>query len=195
MPGDITQLLQAHRGSGPEALSDLVPLVYEDLKRLARSQMRRTTRGASLDTGALVHEAYVKLIDQRRATWNDRRHFFAVAALAMRQIVVDRARHHGRRKRGGGELPVTLLEAPEARPHDLDQILAIDQALKRLEEIDPRMVRVVECRYFAGLNEQETADALDSSVRTVQREWFKARAWLRAHLEPGTRPPEPGGEA
>lgn len=195
MAGDITELLQAHRGGG-HALSQLVPLVYDDLRRIARAQMRRATRGASLDTGALVHEAYVKLVDQRRATWNDRRHFFAVAALAMRQIVVDRARHRGRRKRGGGELPVTLLDAPESSPQDMDQILAIDQALSRLEAIDPRMVRIVECRYFAGLSEQETADALDTSTRTVQREWFKARAWLRAQLKPaGATSPEPEGAA
>jgi RNA polymerase sigma factor (TIGR02999 family) len=195
MAGDITELLQAHRGRGPGALSQLVPLVYEDLRRIARAQMRRTARGASLDTGALVHEAYVKLVDQRRATWNDRRHFFAVAALAMRQIVVDHARQRGRRKRGGGEHPVTLLDAPDGKPQDLDRILAIDQALKRLEEIDARMVRVVECRYFAGLNEQETADALDTSVRTVQREWFKARAWLREQLATDAGSAGPGGGA
>jgi RNA polymerase sigma factor (TIGR02999 family) len=182
MAGDITELLQAHGAAGRQALSQLVPLVYDDLRRIARAQMRRAARGATLDTGALVHEAYVKLVDQQRATWNDRRHFFAVAALAMRQVVVDRARHRGRRKRGGGELPVTLDDAPDARPQDVDQVLAVDQALTRLEAIDPRLVRIVECRYFAGLTEQETADALEMSVRTVQREWFKARAWLRADL-------------
>ncbi len=123
MGGDITELLQARRGRG-HALSPLVPLVYDELERIARAQMRRAVRGGSLNTGALVHEAYVKLV--RRATWNDRRQFFAVAALAMRQIVVDRAR-------GGGELPVTLLDAPESSPQDMDQILAIDQALSRLE--------------------------------------------------------------
>lgn len=194
MAGDITELLQTHRGSGAGALSQLVPLVYEDLRRIARAQMRRTARGASLDTGALVHEAYVKLVDQRRADWNDRRHFFAVAALAMRQIVVDHARHKGRRKRGGGEAPITLLDAPDGKPQDLDQILAVDQALRRLEEVDARLVRVVECRYFAGLSEQETADALDMSVRTVQREWFKARAWLREQLEGGAAPLRGGAE-
>lgn len=191
MAGDITELLQAHGAGGRQALSRLVPLVYEDLRRIARAQMRRGARGATLDTGALVHEAYVKLVDQRRATWNDRRHFFAVASLAMRQVVVDHARSRGRRKRGGGELPVTLDDAPETTARDLDQVLAVDEALTRLEAVDPRLVRIVECRYFAGLNEQETADALEISLRTVQREWFKARAWLRSELGAGPDAPAP----
>lgn len=191
MAGDITELLQAHGAGGRQALSRLVPLVYDDLRRIARAQMRRTARGATLDTGALVHEAYVKLVDQRRATWNDRRHFFAVASLAMRQVVVDHARSRGRRKRGGGELPVTLDDAPETAARDLDQVLAVDEALTRLEAVDPRLVRIVECRYFAGLSEQETADALDIALRTVQREWFKARAWLRSELGSGSDGPGP----
>lgn len=192
MAGDITELLQAHGAGGRQALSRLVPMVYDDLRRIARAQMRRTARGATLDTGALVHEAYVKLVDQRRATWNDRRHFFAVAALAMRQVVVDHARSRGRRKRGGGELPVTLDDAPDGVARDLDQVLAVDEALTRLEAVDPRLVRIVECRYFAGLSEQETADALEISLRTVQREWFKARAWLRSELGSGSEASGPG---
>ena len=182
MTGDITELLRVHAEGGAQALSRLVPLVYDDLRRIARAQMRRATPGATLDTVALVHEAYVKLVDQRRASWNDRRHFFAVAALAMRQIVVDRARHRTRQKRGGGEIHVTLDDAFGEAGRDLDQVLAVDQALTRLEAIDPRLVRIVECRYFAGLSEQETADTLEMSLRSVQREWFKARAWLRAEL-------------
>ena len=179
MRGDITELLQARGTGGGAALSQLVPLVYDDLRRIARAQMRRTGRGGTLDTGALVHEAYVKLVDQRRATWNDRRHVFAVAALAMRQVVVDHARKRTRLKRGGGDRPATLDEGMAVTWRDLDQVLAVDQALTRLEALDPRMVRIVECRYFAGLNEEETAEALDISVRTVQREWLKARAALR----------------
>lgn len=179
-------MLQAHGSGAQGALSELVPLVYDDLRRLARAQMRRTARGATLDTGALVHEAYVKLVDQRRATWNDRRHFFAVAALAMRQVAVDHARRRGRRKRGGGERASTLEDGMAVAWRDLDQVLALDEALTRLEALDPRMVRIVECRYFAGLSEEETAEALEISVRTVQREWFKARASLRAALEERT---------
>ncbi len=185
MPGDITELLIAHGGGAKGALSELVPLVYNDLRRIARGQMRGQRRGASLDTGALVHEAYVKLVDQQKAGWNDRRHFFAVAAMAMRQIVVDHARRRSRQKRGGGEAAVTLDDPMDPAGRSLEDVLALDQALERLSEMDPRLVRVVECRYFAGLSEQETAEALDVSVRTVQREWFKARAWLRSQLETG----------
>ena len=190
MTGDITELLRVHAEGGAQALSRLVPLVYDDLRRIARAQMRRATPGATLDTVALVHEAYVKLVDQRRASFNDRRHFFAVAALAMRQIVVDRARHRTRQKRGGGDMHVTLDDAFGAAGRDLDQVLAIDQALTRLEALDPRLVRIVECRYFAGLSEPETAETLEMSLRTVQREWFKARAWLRAEL---AAPPKAAG--
>ena len=123
MTGDITELLRVHAEGGAQALSRLVPLVYDDLRRIARAQMRRATPGATLDTVALVHEAYVKLVDQRRASFNDRRHFFAVAALAMRQIVVDRARHRTRQKRGGGDMHVTLDDAFGAagRAHDADR--------------------------------------------------------------------------
>ena len=185
VPGDITELLIAHGGGAKGALSKLVPLVYNDLRRIARGQMRGQGRGASLDTGALVHEAYVKLVDQQKAGWNDRRHFFAVAAMAMRQIVVDHARRRSRQKRGGGEAAVTLDDPMDPAGRSLEDVLALDQALERLSEIDQRLVRVVECRYFAGLSEQETAEALDVSVRTVQREWFKARAWLRSQLETG----------
>jgi RNA polymerase sigma factor (TIGR02999 family) len=191
MPGDVTELLIAHGAGAADALSRLVPLVYDDLRRIARAQLRGRRPGASLDTGGLVHEAYVRLIDQKRAGWNDRRHFFAVAAMAMRQIAVDRARRRTRMKRGGGGQPVTFDDAADPATRDLELVLALDQALRQLEATDPRLVRVVECRYFAGLNEQETADALDTSVRTIQREWFKARAWLRARLQP----PSPRGDA
>lgn len=184
MPGDITELLLAHRDGQPGALSQLMPAVYGDLRRIARAQMRGRRPGGTLDTGALVHEAYLRLVDQQRVAWNDRRHFFAVAAMAMRQIAVDHARARARQKRGGGDAPATLTEAHDPRGVDLDLVIAIDDALRTLEATNARLVRVVECRYFAGLSEQETAEALDTSVRTVQREWYKARAWLRQHLAP-----------
>lgn len=182
MAGDVTQLLLAHRDGSPAALEQLVPLVYEDLRRMARAQMRGRAPGATLETGALVHEAYLRLVDQHRASWQDRRHFYAVAALAMRQIVIDHARRKARLKRGGGMQATTADGVADPIVRDAEQLLDLDRALARLEAIDPRQVRVVECRYFAGLSEQETAGALDLSVRTVQREWLKARAWLRAEL-------------
>jgi RNA polymerase sigma-70 factor, ECF subfamily len=191
MPGDITELLLAHRNGQESALPRLMPAVYADLRRIARAQMRGRRPGASLDTGALVHEAYLRLVDQRRVAWNDRRHFFAVAAMAMRQIAVDRARAHARQKRGGGAAPGTLTDAVDPMRRDLDLVLDIDEALRALAETEPRLVKVVECRYFAGLSEEETADALETSVRTVQREWYKARAFLRQRLAPDD--PDAGG--
>jgi RNA polymerase sigma-70 factor (ECF subfamily) len=186
MAGDITELLVAHRKGRPDAFEQLVPLVYGDLRRMARARMRGRTPGATLDTGALVHEAYLRLVDERRAGWQDRRHFYSVAAMAMRHIVIDHARRRSRGKRGGG-LPVTTVDdVQDPVSRDAEALMDLDRALARLETSDARMVRVVECRYFAGLSEQETADALGTSLRTVQREWLKARAWLRAALEART---------
>ncbi|MGE3276671.1 MAG: sigma-70 family RNA polymerase sigma factor [Vicinamibacterales bacterium] len=182
MPDDITQLLIAHRGGQSGALDRLVPLVYDDLRRLARGQLRRVAPGQSLDTTGLVHEAYLRLVDQSRAAWNDRGHFFAVSAIAMRQIVVDHARRRARLKRGGDQVEVPLDEARDAALGEAARVLEVDLALTRLAETAPRLARVVECRYFAGLSEEETAEALGVSLRTAQREWYKARAWLRAEL-------------
>lgn len=189
MPGDITELLVAHGQGRQGALDALVPLVYADLRRMARAQARRQAPGGTLDTGALVHEAYLRLVDERRAGWQDRRHFYAVAAMAMRQIMIDHARRRSRAKRGGGQHLTAVDDVADPVSADAEQLLDLDRALARLEETDPRLVRVVECRYFGGLTEQETADALGTSVRTVQREWLKARAWLREALE------SPGGGA
>jgi RNA polymerase sigma factor (TIGR02999 family) len=175
----------AHGNGEAGALERLIPLVYSDLRRLARSQRRRDPRD-SLDSAALVHDAYLRLVDQSRVVWRDRGHFFAVCALAMRQIVVDRARRRLRLKRGGDHVLVPLESSSEPHGRDAAEILEVDLALKKLADADPRLARVVECRYFAGLSEEETAAALGVSVRTAQREWFKARAWLRTELQ---RPP------
>jgi RNA polymerase sigma factor (TIGR02999 family) len=177
--GDITELLVAHRDGAPDALGRLIPLIYDDLRRMARAQRRRLRPGETLDTTGLVHEAYLKLVDHSRVTWRDRGHFLAVSALAMRQIVVDHARARSRLKRGGDQHHTGLDERHLAVERDAAQVLEIDRALERLAAVDPRLVRVFECRYFAGLSEQETADALGVSVRTAQRDWLKARAWLR----------------
>jgi RNA polymerase sigma-70 factor, ECF subfamily len=179
---DITALLVAHRAGDAGAFGALVPLVYEDLRRVARAQLRRRRPGDTLDTTGLVHEAYVRLVDQSRAEWRDRGHFFAVSSLAMRQILVDYARRRGRMKRGGDLPMVPLEDAEDPAVREAERLLDVDRALVKLATIDQRLAKVVECRYFAGLTEEETAEALGVSVRTAQREWFKARAWLRTEL-------------
>lgn len=178
----LTVLLHAHANGDSGALNRIVPLVYDELRRIARIQARRTGGDHTLDTTGLVHEAYLRLIDQSQATWRDRGHFFAVCALAMRQILVDRARARLRGKRGGGAEMRSLDEVGEPAASQTAQLLDVDRALDKLGSIDPRLVRVVECRYFAGFTEQETAEALGVSLRTAQREWLKARAWLRQEL-------------
>lgn len=182
---DFTELLLAHGRGEPAALDRLVHLAYEDLRRVARGQLRRLRPGDTLDTTALVHEAYLRLVDQTRVQWRDRGHFLAVSATAMRQILIDYARTRTRQKRGGGEAPAPLDEMSVGAADEAHQLLEIDLALQRLAEEEPRLVRVVECRYFAGYSEQETAEALGVSLRTAQRDWLRARAWLRAALRPG----------
>lgn len=189
--GDVTQLLQqAHRGDR-EAFDRLVPLVYEELERIARGQLRREHGERTLRTQGLVHEAYLRLLgsgDDRddRAKgphWESRAHFLAIAARVMRQVLVDGARRRGAAKRGGDWHRVTLSGADPAFDVSFDEVLALDAALDRLEEMEPRLRRVVECRYFAEMTEDEIAAALDVSTRTVQRDWMKARAWLHQELE------------
>jgi RNA polymerase sigma factor (TIGR02999 family) len=181
-PGNITELLAAHRNGDPDAFDRLVPLVYGDLRRIASQQLRRLRGAATLDTTALVHEAYLKLVDQSRLEVDDRNHFFGVAARAMRQIVIDHARKRGAQKRGGGSSPVSLDDVQVAIHEQADLLLALDDALARLSLLNERLTRVFECRYFAGLSERETAEALAVSLRTVQRDWVKGRAWLRREL-------------
>ena len=181
-PDDITRLLLAHREGNAEALRTLVPLIYADLQRLARRQLHHRRSGNPLDTTSLVHEAYLKLVDQSRASWQDRGHFFAVAALAMRQIIVDYARRAQAKKRGGNE-PLRSLEGVQiAVEAQADTLVELDEALGRLASLGERLTRVVECRFFAGLTEEETAQALGVSVRTVARDWKRARAWLRHEM-------------
>jgi RNA polymerase sigma factor (TIGR02999 family) len=182
---DITQLLVAHGSGQADALERLVPLIYDDLRRVARAQLGRYRPGDTMNTTGLVHDAYVRLIDQSRATYRDRGHFFAVCAIAMRQIIVDYARRRGRQKRGGDRVQVPLDEVTGPAAREASHVLDVDEALQKLATQNPRLARVVECRFFAGLSEEETAQALNVSVRTVQREWFKARAWLRAELNDG----------
>ncbi len=178
----ITELLIAHRGGDAEAFQKLVPLVYDDLRRIAGQQLARLRFGDTLNTTALVHEAYLKLLDQTRIDVEDRAHFFAVAARAMRQIIIDYARRRSAEKRGAGRPAVSLDSVQIGVEEQAETLLAIDSALHRLSQLNERLTRVVECRYFAGLSEQETADALTVSLRTVQRDWMKGKAWLRQEL-------------
>lgn len=178
----ITDLLAAHRAGEPDAFNRIVDHVYADLQRIARIQRRRGGPAETMNTTALVHEAYARLADVEGGRFNDRGHFLAVAAVAMRQILVDYARHRSRDKRGGGAAHAPLDELEERIGRDARHILDLDLALTRLAAHAPRMARVVECRYFGGLSEPETAEALGLSLRTVQREWLKARAWLRTEL-------------
>jgi RNA polymerase sigma factor (TIGR02999 family) len=184
-PGEITERLVALRDGDREALNHLVPLVYDRLRSLAHARLAGRPPGASLDTTALVHEAYLKLVDQSRAQYRDRAHFFAVAATAMRQIVVDRARRRGAAKRGG-EFRLASISADalgaEARA---EEILAVHEALERLSSVDERLVKMVELRFFAGLSIEETGEVLGIDARTVNRDWRTARALLYRELTSG----------
>ena len=183
MPRDeITEFLIAHREGDAAAFEQLVPLVYEDLRAIAHVQLSRLRPGKTLNTTALVHEAYLKLVDQTRVEINDRAHFFAIAARAMRHIIIDYARSRAAVKRGGGVIPVPLDSVQIAILEQVDGLLAIDEALDKLSRLNDRLTRVFECRFFAGLTEEETAEALTLSLRTVQRDWMKGKAWLRHEL-------------
>lgn len=178
---EITQLLHAHREGDRAAFDRLMPLVYGQLKRLAHSQLRAHQVGRTLDTTALVHETYLKLARQDGAPWRNRGEFFAIAARAMRQLIVDYARERSAQKRGGGRRNVTLEETRIVVDQEAEKLLELDQIIEQLNRAEPRLVRIIECRFFAGLTETETAEALEISARTVQRDWAKARAWLAVH--------------
>ena len=181
----VTDLLAAWRRGESDALDRLLPLVYDELRRVASRQLGREATGHTLDTTALVHETYLRIVDQNRVEWADRAHFFAIAARAMRRVLLDHARRHHARKRGGGILPSTLEElTPGGSTGDADAddraetLIALDEALDELTTVDARLSRVVECRFFGGLTEEETAEALGVTARTVRRDWVKAKAWL-----------------
>lgn len=187
---EISGLLQALARGEPEALGALFPLVYAELSRLARRQRRQWDGDLTLDTTALVHEAYLKLAGQQRLPSESRAHFLAVASKAMRHILCNYARDRRRLKRGAGRPHVTLEPAGDLRPADLqltddrtDTLAALDEALSRFERIAPRQSRVVECRFFGGMSVEETAAALGVSPRSVKRDWSFARAWLRRELQ------------
>jgi RNA polymerase sigma factor (TIGR02999 family) len=180
----VTVWLSRWRAGDRTAIEQIVPLLYDELRQVARRQLRREPSGAALSATTLVHEAYVRLLDQRQIAASDRSSFLAVAALTMRRILVDEARRRKRLKRGGDGPPMPLSDVPDGllREADVEQVLALDALLERLAAADDRAARIVEYRIFAGLTLAETADALDLSVRTVQRTWSTARAWLRKEL-------------
>ncbi len=171
--------------SDRRVLDRLVPLVYDELRRMARAQLRGDGRRLTLDTTGLVHEAYVKLVDSEQAPVKSRAYFFGAAARAMRQVLVDAARKRQRHKRGGGVAAIPLNEEAVGVDAVADELVALDQALARLAEAHPRPARVVECRYFGGLSVDETAAALDLGRRTVNRDLAFAQAWLRRELGGG----------
>ncbi|CAN5181464.1 sigma-70 family RNA polymerase sigma factor [soil metagenome] len=182
LPGEVTQLLRNLTHGGHNVVDQLFPLVYDELRAIAHRRMRNEPAGHILDTGALVHEAYLKLVDQERADWQNRAHFFAISARAMRRILLDYAIGRQAQKRGGGRDQVPLEEVVVAAEQRSDELLALDEALGRLESVDERQVRVVECRFFGGMNIEETAEALGISPATVKRDWTVARAWLNREL-------------
>jgi RNA polymerase sigma-70 factor (ECF subfamily) len=180
---DITSLLREWSDGKPEALDELMPLVYEELRRQAARYLRRERIDHTLQATALIHEAYLKLIDQKNVRWQNRAHFFAIAAQAMRRILVDYARTKHRDKRGGEARKISFEEAATlAAGEDSVDLIALDEALTRLAEIDEQKARLVELRYFSGLSVEETAEVLKTSQRTVERGWTMAKAWLHREL-------------
>ena len=180
--GAISRLLRRHAKGDAAALDELVPLLYERLRRIARGQIARNRRFDTLNTTALVHEAYLELERDRAVDWQDREHFFAICARAMRRIIVDHARRRSAQKRGGGRPDLPLDDVRLVSEERAEEVAALGEALRQFEAVDPRAARVVECRFFAGLSIEETAAALDVSVRTVTRDWVAARAWLYGRL-------------
>lgn len=182
---EVTELLRQWQRGDRAALDRLIPLVYDELRLIAKRHVAREWRAGSLQTTALVNEAYLKLVDQRQANWQNRAQFFAVAAQVMRRLLVDAARHRLRDKRGGGETPVPIdaVSAPDADAAlDRLDVVALDRAMSRLERLDPIQSRIVDLRFFVGLTVEETAAVLDVSPTTVKREWAIARAWLYRQL-------------
>ncbi len=179
---DVTQLLKRHTDGDPEALPELVPLVYKELQKLASYYLRGERSGHTLQTTALVHEAYIRLVDRKRVEWKDKNHFFAVAAQTMRRILVDYARKYRTLKRGGAAVHITFQDAPAFTVENTSSYLIVDELLTRLAQFDTQEARIIELRYFAGLSVAQTADVLDVSPATVKREWSVARAWLMREM-------------
>ena len=183
MSQNITHLLKEWSNGDERALNELTPLVYEELRQQAARYMRKERAGHSLQATALINEAYLRLVDWKDIQWADRAHFFAMAANMMRRVLVDHARSRGRLKRGGEAIHVSLAEAADVHAPESADMLALDDVLRRLEELDPRKSRIVEMRFFGGLTLEESAEALNVSVATVRRDWALTRAFLFSELK------------
>ena len=177
-PADVTRLLLAWNNGDRAALDDLMPIIYEELRRLARHQMRFESPGHTLQATGLVNEAYMRLVDQKRVNWQNRAHFFGAAAQIIRRVLVDHARARHRLKRGGSAVKVSLHDGIGAVDGSQLDVMALDRALSALAKLDPQQERIIELRFFAGLSIEETAEALNISPATVKRDWATARAWL-----------------
>jgi RNA polymerase sigma factor (TIGR02999 family) len=184
--GEVTRLLVDWNAGNRAALDRLLPLVYEELRRVASNHMRREQPGSVLQTTALVHEAYLRLVDQRNVRWQTRAHFFAVAAQVMRHILIDYARGRRRAKRGGGASDLPLQDVAVFSETRADELLAVNTALDNLATVDPRKAKVFELRYFGGMSVDEAAEALNVSPATVTRDWRMAKAWLRREISDGS---------
>ena len=182
LPSEVTQLLISWSHGDTAALEELVPLVEAELRSLARQYMAREHPGHTLQTSALINEAYIRLIDQQNAPWQNRSHFFGVAAQVMRHILIDHARSYTYAKRGGGARKISLDDVPDMTDRRAGELLALDDALKNLATIDPRKSQIIELRFFGGLTIEETAQAMNISSITVTREWRSAKAWLRREI-------------
>jgi RNA polymerase sigma factor (TIGR02999 family) len=182
---EVTELLLAWRDGNEAALEKLLPLVYDELHRLAARYMRRESPGHTLQTSALVNEAFIRLIDQQQVHWQNRAHFFGIAAQLMRRILLDHARGQARAKRGGGLHRVSFDEGAIVSEQCAAELIALDDALNALAAFDSRKSRIVELRFFGGLSNEEVAEVMEISLRTVEREWRKAKAWLHLAISEG----------
>ncbi len=180
---DVTVLLAELSKGNEQAASRLIPLVYNELRRLAGGYMRRERTDHTLQATALVHEAYLKLVEQRNVNWQGRTHFFAIAAQVMRRFLIDHARGHLREKRGAGERPIPLDEALVFAPEQSLELVKLDESLERLAQLDARQSKIVELRFFGGLTVEQTAEVLGISPKTVKRDWSVAKAWLHGDLK------------
>jgi RNA polymerase sigma factor (TIGR02999 family) len=187
---DITDLLHAHAAGDAAALGQLLPRVYGELRRIARIRIGRERAAHTLAATDLVHEAFLKLLPVERVDWRSRAHFFAIASRAMRNVLVDHAVRRGAAKRGAGANLLPIEDADAAAEQPLDDLIALSEALDRLERLDARQAQVVECRFFGGLSLDETAEALNTSAATVSRDWAFARAWLHNELAAAAPPGE-----
>ncbi|SRR5690554_5038724 len=191
MPGNVTALLLQLREGDPGVIDELFPIVYDELRSIAHRLLHRERSGHTFSTTALVHEAYLRLVDHPMAKWEDRAHFCAVAARAMRQILVDYARRRQALKRGGAVQPLPLDESRLMIEEHAALVVSLDEALDRLTQLNERVGRVVELRFFGGLTEEEAAEVLGVSTRTVRRDWSKAKVWLYKELYPDEADPAP----